>query len=325
MHTLGGLCLQRARTHGPRPAVADDRETVTYAELARRAGLVAGRLRQDRLSVLAGPPMVHHDLAAAGPLPAARLAIAGGQVVPVPELLAVARAVGLEELVVGYGMTETCGTVALATIPVDGGDQVARMRPLPGIEVAVHDQRGRALVGEAGRVLVRGYNLAHPIGARQLDGNRAGTDRPDTGWFDTGDLGTLDEQGRLTVAGRLTDTVIVSGFNVHPREVEAVLATHPQVAQVAVAGVTDPRRGQRLVAFVVPTGPVLDDATLHAFARERPSAYKLPSEYRLIGELPLTPTGKLARSAVRRLAECPPPEPKGDTRVPRGDGSTTAR
>jgi acyl-CoA synthetase (AMP-forming)/AMP-acid ligase II len=257
--------------------------------------VVAAVARDDALTVLAGPPTIYHDLADSGPLPNARTAIAGGQVVPVAELVEVARSLGVAEVVVGYGMTETCGTVALATIPVGGPEQVARMAPISGVEVVVRDELDRSVTGQAGRILVRGYNLARPYGAAP--------DLLPGGWFDTGDLGTLDADGRLTVVGRRSDMVIVSGFNVHPRDVETVLAAHPEVAQVAVTGIPDRRRGQRLVACVVPRRASLDLDLVDEFARTRLSAYKLPAAYVVVNELPVTSTGKLARTALREIAE----------------------
>ncbi|MFC7497203.1 MULTISPECIES: class I adenylate-forming enzyme family protein [unclassified Nocardioides] len=256
--------------------------------------VVAEVVGRERLTVLAGPPTIYHDLEDSGPLPSARLAIAGGQVVRVGELVDVARSLAIPELVVGYGMTETCGTVALARVPTDVARDSAPMLPLPGVDVVVRDELGQDVVGAPGRVLVRGYNIARTYGVS--------TDPPG-GWFDTGDLGVIDAEGQLLVVGRRSDMVIVSGFNVHPGEVETVLAADPDVAQVAVTGVPDRRRGQRLVAFVVPRGATVDVSRVDALVRERLSAYKVPSDYHVVDDLPVTSTGKLARSALRELAE----------------------
>lgn len=255
---------------------------------------VAEVVRADHLTVLAGPPTIYHDLAGSGPLPSARLAIAGGQLVAVGELLEVTRALGLAELIVGYGMTETCGTVALARLSTGLATDVAPMAPIADVEVEVRDDLGDRLVGAPGRVLVRGYNVTLPYGVA--------ADPSADGWFDTGDLGVLDEGGRLRVIGRRSEMVIVSGFNVHPAEVETVLAAHPGVAQVAVTGVPDHRRGQRLVAFVVPRVPDLDVDLVDALARAQLSAFKVPTAYHLLDRLPVTQTGKVARSALRDLA-----------------------
>lgn len=266
-------------------------------------GAVVG---SEPITVLAGPPTIYHDLQHSGVLPHVRIAIAGGQVVAVGELLVVAKALEIAELVIGYGMTETCGTVAIARMEVASavgpGPDRAAMSPMPEVEIRISANDPVAPsspptpigLGEVGRVAVRGYNVALPTGTRPRPG--------DDGWFETGDLGLLDDSGRITVVGRSSDLLIVSGFNVHPGDVETVLAAHPDVIQVAVTGIPDRRRGQRLVAFVVTRSPGLDVTELDRFARERLSAYKAPFAYHLVDELPMTNTGKLARSRLRELA-----------------------
>jgi acyl-CoA synthetase (AMP-forming)/AMP-acid ligase II len=117
------------------------------------------------------------------------------------------------------------------------------------------------------------------------------------GWLRTGDLGRVGADGRLTVLGRADDLIISGGTNVHPDEVEATLATHPGVAEVAVAGRPDPEWGQRVVAFVVPRDPAGPPtlAELRAFARQRLAAAKAPHELVVVRSLPRGPSGKLLR------------------------------
>jgi len=132
------------------------------------------------------------------------------------------------------------------------------------------------------------------------------------GWLRTGDLGRLDPDGRLVVLGRSDDLVISGGVNVHPDEVEAVLTTHPGVAEAAVAGRPDPEWGQRVAAFVVPRDPAnpptLDE--LRVFARERLAPAKAPRELVLVPALPRSPSGKL----LRRLL------PDGEAHIDAGPG-----
>lgn len=256
---------------------------------------VATIVRDEGLTVLAGPPTTYHDLAGADVGSAPRLAIVGGQTVCMSELTRVAHSIGVDEVRIGYGMTETCGTVALGRLSLDRDEVAPSMTPMPGVEVQVRDEQGRSTTGHPGRILVRGYNLTMPC-----------VDAPELapgGWFDTGDLGVLDADSRLMVLGRSSDIVIVSGFNVHPREIEAVLATHPDVDQVAVVGIPDPRQGERLVACIVPRRLAPDLAALDELAHARLSAYKAPTDYLVLDELPTTATGKLARAALRDLVE----------------------
>ncbi|HYN18626.1 MAG TPA: fatty acid--CoA ligase family protein, partial [Actinomycetes bacterium] len=131
-------------------------------------------------------------------------------------------------------------------------------------------------------------------------------------WLSTGDLGRLEPDGRLTVLGRADDLMISGGVNVHPDEVEAVLAVHPAVAEAAVAGQPDPEWGQRVVAFVVPRDPAHPPtlADLRAFVRERLAPAKAPRELVLLPALPRGPSGKL----LRRLL------PDGEADVDAGPG-----
>jgi 2-furoate---CoA ligase len=120
------------------------------------------------------------------------------------------------------------------------------------------------------------------------------------GWYHTGDVGTLDEDGDLWVLGRVDDMILSGGENVHPLEVEDVLARHPGVAEVAVVGAPDDRLGQRVVAVVVAEGEVsaeeLDEWCLASPALAR---FKRPREYRLVAELPKSPSGKILRRLLR--------------------------
>lgn len=256
---------------------------------------VAELVRRGHVTVLAGPPTLYRDLAQLAPADTRiGLAIVGSTEVPAHEMRRLAARLGIERMVVGYGMTETCGTIAMGELPLGSGpDPLARMVPLPDIEVGIRDEVGRPVpAGVRGRIAVRGYNVS----PRE---SRSSTSDP--GWFDTGDVGELDRSGRLAVVGRRGDIVLVSGFTVHPREVEEVLQEHEQVTSVAVVGVADARRGERLVACVVPTGDAVEPREIVRFARERLAGYKVPDQVLLVGELPVTQVGKVSRAALRRI------------------------
>ncbi len=120
------------------------------------------------------------------------------------------------------------------------------------------------------------------------------------GWYFTGDVGRLDDEGDLWLVGRVDDMIISGGENVHPLEVEEVVARHPSVAEVAVVGAPDDRLGQRVVAFVVVKGETTSDE-LDAFclAAEELARWKRPREYRFVDELPKSPSGKILRRLLR--------------------------
>jgi 2-furoate---CoA ligase len=121
------------------------------------------------------------------------------------------------------------------------------------------------------------------------------------GWYFTGDMGWLDEDGELHVAGRVDDMIISGGENIHPVEVEDVLARHPEVADVAVVGEPDPRWGERVVAFVVPKADGLSAEALDGYCRVAPdlAAFKRPRRVVFVREIPKTASGKILRRLLR--------------------------
>jgi o-succinylbenzoate---CoA ligase len=164
-----------------------------------------------------------------------------------------------------YGMTETCSQVVAGSPG----------RPLEGVELRI---------GPDGEILVRGPMVA----AEEL--------APD-GWLHTGDLGRLDDQGRLHVEGRLKEVIVTGGENVAPLEVEQALLAHPAVADAAVTGRPDREWGEAIAAFVVPRRRV-DPEELRAWCRERLAPHKVPKEILLVETLPRSPGGKLLRARL---------------------------
>jgi o-succinylbenzoate---CoA ligase len=162
-----------------------------------------------------------------------------------------------------YGMTETCSQVVAGSPG----------RPLRGVELRI---------GTAGEILVRGPMVA----AKEIAGD---------GWLHTGDLGRLDEQGRLHVEGRLKELIVTGGENVAPLEVEQALLAHPAVADAAVTGRPDAEWGEAIAAFVVLCGPVAPE-DLRTWCRERLAPHKVPKEIELVETLPRSPGGKLLRA-----------------------------
>jgi acyl-CoA synthetase (AMP-forming)/AMP-acid ligase II len=147
-----------------------------------------------------------------------------------------------------------------------------------------------------GRVCARGPNLFREYWRRPQE-TAATFDRD--GWFDTGDLGRIDERGFLTLVGRGKDLIIVGGFNVYPAVVERVLAEYPGVRDCAVVGLPDADRGERVAAFVVTDGSPLDAKRLRSFCRERLADYQCPTQFESIAELPRNNLGKVLRRELR--------------------------
>jgi O-succinylbenzoic acid--CoA ligase len=261
VHGVAGLAVLARAWHTGRPVEVHERfDPAAVRAAAGRATLVS-----------LVPAMLRRLLAAGDEAARFRRVLLGGG--PVPADLAgeaTGRGVGLVRT---YGLTETFGGMVH-----DG-------HPLDGAEVRIEDPRGEVLV--RGPMLFRRYRGDPARTAAVLAG----------GWLRTGDLGRLGPDGRLVILGRGDDLVISGGVNVHPDEVEAVLATHPGVAEAAVAGRPDPEWGQRVAAFVVPRDPArpptLDE--LRAFTRQRLAAAKAPRELVLVPALPRSRSGKLLR------------------------------
>ena len=199
---------------------------------------------------------------------------------------------------VRYSSTE-CGGVGLAT-ELDAPDEEALYtvgRPRPGIEVKVADDDGNELpAGETGELWMRSdavmseYWRNPDETAKTLVG----------GWLRTGDLGSKDDRGCYRLSGRAKEMFIRGGYNIYPLEVEAVLATHPKVAEIAVVPRPDPVMGEIGVAVVVPRNPAdppsLDD--LRAHGEQGLARFKLPEAVRVVDTLPLNATDKLDRRTL---------------------------
>lgn len=215
-------------------------------------------------------------LDAGAPLHEFRRVIVGGAPLPAA-LRARAEAAGVM-VADAYGLSETWGGFALDGVPI------------AGIETRLAAATAEIVV--RGAPVMRGYRLDPQRSAAVLDAD---------GWLHTGDIGELDERGRLRVIDRAKDLVISGGVNVSPTEVENVLAAHPDVEDVCVIGLPDDEWGERVVAFVVVTpgasAPTLD--TLRSFAAEQLAPPKLPRELRIVGAIPRSNGGKALRRFLR--------------------------
>jgi fatty-acyl-CoA synthase len=170
--------------------------------------------------------------------------------------------------------------------------------PLFG-EIRVVDETNRPITSPRvnGEVCTRGPNVMKGYW-RRPDATAAAIDTQ--GWFHTGDVGYLDDDGFLYIADRVKDMVITGGENVYPAEVEGVLYEHPGVADVAVIGIADERWGEAVVAVVAPReGAIVTLDDLRSFAGERLARYKLPTRVEVVDILPRNPAGKVLKFELR--------------------------
>jgi acyl-CoA synthetase (AMP-forming)/AMP-acid ligase II len=192
-------------------------------------------------------------------------------------------------------------TIAGPTAALYGEDIVRRAdtvgRPLPLVNLEIVSEAGeRRPTGKTGLIRVRSPAMASAV----VDRGGAVSDRIVDGWAYPGDLGVLDEDGYLRITGRASDMILRGGANVFPEEVEAALADHPAIAELAVVGVAQENVGEEIAAFVVANSPVTADV-LTAFARSRLSPDKRPRFYHFVDSLPRNSAGKVVRRELLKL------------------------
>lgn len=203
-----------------------------------------------------------------------------------------------------YGSTELYGTccVTPSDWPLDLRAESQGL-PLPGVKLRIADaQTGRSLPpGETGEILVAGYVTPGYIRSDPQLRSRFLED----GYFRTGDLGYLDDDGSIHFVSRMTEVIKASGINVSPKEIEEFLLTHPFVAEAAVVGVPHPIRGERAIAFIRTisdrTETISDE--LWKYCRASLAAYKVPDVIVPLAELPLTRTGKISKKKLQIMAQ----------------------
>ena len=262
-------------------------------------------LEKEKCTIFMGVPTMYVGLLEAAKTsehrPTLKSALSGGAALPVPVLEKFAEVFGTEVLE-GYGLTETS--------PVATFNQVG-FPPKPGtvgkaiwgveVEVAkaeLEDSIELLPTGELGEIVVRGHNVFKGY-LNKPDATQAAIV---DGWFRTGDLGTKDEDGYVSIVDRKKDMVIRGGYNIYPREVEEALLRHPAVGQVAVIGLPDPQYGEEVCAVVVKdaAGGEVSEQELSAWAKTKLAAYKYPRRVIFTDAFPLGPSGKVLK---RELVE----------------------
>jgi long-chain acyl-CoA synthetase len=224
-----------------------------------------------------------------------RVCTSGGAAMPV-ELMKRFESLFGVRILEGYGLSETSpvATFNHAMRPSKPGTVGT---PLLGIEVAVVDPMDRPVpTGEVGEVVIRGHNIMKGYYKRP----EATADVMRNGWFHSGDLGRLDEDGYLSIVDRTKDMIIRGGFNVYPREIEEVLMTHPAVSLCAVVGIPDERLGEEVKAYIVRApGSSATEQDVLAWCHDQFAAYKTPRLVEFREQLPMTATGKVLKRELR--------------------------
>jgi malonyl-CoA/methylmalonyl-CoA synthetase len=238
-------------------------------------------------SLFFGVPTMYHRLAETGDaaaLAALRLCVAGSAPLPADLWRRFAQEFGVSVLE-RYGMSETLLTLSN---PLTGERRPGSVGlPLPGVEamVVAPDDDG------VGELMVRAPSLCRGYWQRPEASESMWVD----GWFATGDLASVADDGYFSIRGRRTELIITGGHNVYPAEVEAVLGRHPSVKEIAVIGAKSEVWGETVTAFIVGAGGEPDTEALMALAARELTSYKCPREYRVVDSLPRNAMGKVVR------------------------------
>jgi HIP---CoA ligase len=264
---------------------------------------VLARVAAEKVTLLPGPPTLYqsildHPERDRFDLSSLWLAVTGAADIPVQLIRRIDEELPFTRIITGYGLTEA-GT-ASGTDADDDVETIAttvgRLRPT--FEIRLVDSAGEDVpAGEAGEILLRGASVM----SHYLDDDEAtaATLSPE-GWLRTGDIGTLDERGLLRIVGRSKDMFIVGGFNVYPAEIEDMMRRHPQIRDVAVIGIAEPRLGEVGMAFIVPVpGADVTGSEVISWCRDQMANYKVPRAVEIVAELPLNATGKVEKRELR--------------------------
>ena len=208
----------------------------------------------------------------------------------------------------GYGLTETSPLLSILGAEEhrkiaqgsNPGPALSAGRPLPGVELRVVGQNGRSCErGEPGEIEARGPNIAINYFRNPTETEAAFRD----GWFRTGDIGRIDDEGYLYLLDRAKDMIITGGENVFSIQVENVLLAHPEVAEASVIGLRHPKWGEELTAVIVASSPEIDIEALQSHCREKLAGYKVPRRFFFVDALPRNALGKVLKHQLRAEME----------------------
>jgi long-chain acyl-CoA synthetase len=222
-----------------------------------------------------------------------RLLVSGAAPLPAAALTSILERTG-QHVFEGYGLTET-SPVLTTTLMSEVAKPQSIGKPVPGVELKIVDEGGAEVEeDDAGEIVVRGANV---FSGYWPDGHGG----PDAeGWFATGDVAYADADGDLFLVDRRKELILVSGFNVYPREVEDVLLRHPDVREAAVIGIPHPYTGEAVKALlVVREGAQLSAEDVLAHAARSLARFKCPSTVEFVDELPHSATGKVSKGRLR--------------------------
>ncbi len=261
-------------------------------------------IEKERVTIMQGVPtmyaaILNHPQSDGMDASSLRVCASGGSAMPLEVMASFEKKFGCV-ILEGYGLSET-SPVASFNLPDRERKPGTIGLPIPGCEMRCVDLDGNEVpVGEVGEIAIRGDNIMKGY----WNNPEATAEAIPDGWFRSGDLATMDDEGYFTIVDRKKDMILRGGMNVYPREVEEVVYTHPDVLEVAVVGMPDDLMGEQVGAAVaLREGSTATPEDIIAFTKERIAAYKYPRTVWVVDALPKGPTGKILRREVHAPAE----------------------
>jgi long-chain acyl-CoA synthetase len=256
-------------------------------------------IERDKVTIFQGVPtmftgMLHSDSKDDADVSCLRVSMSGGSAMPVEVMRGFEDQFGCKVLE-GYGLSETS--------PVASFNHADRERkpgtigtPIDGVEMKVVDEDGKEVdQGEVGEIVIKGHNVMKGYWNRQDATDEAIKD----GWFHSGDMGKIDEDGYFSIVDRKKELIIRGGYNVYPREIEEVLYEHPAVQEAAVVGVPDDKMGEEVgAAVVLKKDEDVSEQDLRDYVKNEVASYKYPRQVWFVDELPKGPTGKILKREI---------------------------
>lgn len=265
-------------------------------------------IEEEKITHFSGTPTMYLDLLnhnnfSVSGMSSLRTAMTGASPAPVKMVKDVYSQMGVEVLCNGYGMTENSGCTTMTA----RGDEPEVLsattgKPLPGVSICIKnpDTGGKVKPHQVGELCTKGWVVMK--GYYKMKKQTEDCFDSD-GWFHTGDLGMLDDQGNFIITGRLKEMFISGGFNVYPAEVEDFLYTMPGIGHVAVVGVPDKRMGEVGMAFVIrKSGYSIDEEEIISYCKGRIAGYKVPRYAVFVDEMPMAGVGKIQKFVLYKKA-----------------------
>jgi long-chain acyl-CoA synthetase len=257
-------------------------------------------IERDRVTIFQGVPtmynaMLHSESCDSADCSSLRTCMSGGAAMPAELMRAFEEKFGCV-ILEGYGLSET-SPVASFNHPDRERKPGSIGTPIEGVEMQVWDDDGNEVPqGEVGEIVIRGHNIMKGYWNRDDANKEAITG---DGWFRTGDMAKMDEDGYFFIVDRKKELIIRGGYNVYPREIEEVLYEHPAVQEAAVIGVPHDELGEEVgAAVVLKDGESVEADELGSYVKEQVAAYKYPRRIWFVDELPKGPTGKILKREI---------------------------